>query len=176
MDDADRQILSDLRAKLPIDQFNLEKECNRQPIIYDEVGEWVARIKAGCRIAKEHVSFVESDLLLRIRRNPEEFNLPGKLTLDVVKACVKVNTEYKKAFQEYVEADRLANEASTLLESVSERKSAVRDLVRLWISHYYDKTDEVNGEEWREAQDAIQALRDKKAAQEERHEDNVEVE
>jgi len=177
MTDEDRQILSDLRAKLPIDQFELEKECCQQPITYDEVGEWVASVKAVARVAKEHVSFVESDLTLRIRKNPEEFGLPdGKPTVDTVLASVKVNPEYKQAFEDYIEADRLSNEAATLLESVAQRKSSVRDLVRLYIAHNYEKTDQVNGDEWREAQDAIQAIRDKKAAAEERNEHSVEEE
>jgi len=176
MIDEDRQILSDLRRKLPIDQFELERECCQQPIIYDEVGEWVASVKAAARVAKEHVSFVESGLLLRIRKNPEEFYLVGKLTVDVVAATVKVTPEYRRAFQEYVEAERLANEAGTLLESVAERKSSVRDLVRLYISHYYEKTDELNKDEWQSAQDAIEDLRKKRAEEEDRNEDNVEVE
>lgn len=176
MIDADRQLLSDLRAKLPIDQFELETECCKQPLIYDEVGEWVALVKAKARTAKGHVGFVEADLSLRIRQNPEKFQLSGKPTVDAVTATVKVHSEYMKAFQDFVEAERLANEASTLLESVSERKSSVRDLVRLWISHYYDKTDEVNGEEWRNAQSEIEDIRRKKAEEEDRNLDNVEEE
>ena len=176
MNDTDRQLLAELRAKLPIDQFDLERECCRQPIIYDEVGEWVASVKAVSRIAKEHVGFVESDLSLRIRQNPGEFHLSEKPTVGAVTACVKVHSEYRQAFQDYVEAERLANEASTLLESVAERKSSVRDLVRLYIAHYYEKTDEVNGEEWRDAQAAIEDLRRKRADEEDQNEDNVEVE
>jgi hypothetical protein len=177
MTDEDRRFLTDLRQKLQIDQFDLETECCKQPIIYDEVGEWVASIKAVSRTAKEHVSFVESDLILRIRRNPAEFSIPdGKLTVDVVNSCVKTNLEYTQAFQEYVEAERLANEAITLLESVAERKSSVRDLVRLYIAHYYEKTDELNKEEWEHAQGAIEALRRKKAIEEDSNEDNVEEE
>ena len=177
MTEEEQQILGDLRKKLPIDQFELERECCQQPIVYDEVGEWVASVKAASRTAKEHVSFVESDLILRIRRNPEEFNIPdGKLTVDVVNSCVKTNPEYTQAFQEYVAAERLANEAITLLESVAERKSSVRDLVRLFIAHYYEKTDELNKDEWEHAQGAIEALRKKRAAEEDRIEDNVEEE
>lgn len=179
MTDEDRQILSDLREKLPIDQFELERECCQQPIVYDEVGEWVASIKAKSKIAKEHVSFVESDLTLRIRKNPEDFGLKkdAKPTVDAVTASIKVSPEYRQAFEDYVEADKLANEAATLLESVGQRKSSVRDLVRLYIAHYYEKTDEVNGDEWRAAQDAIQDLRNKRAAEEEdRNENSVEVE
>ena len=176
MTDEDRQILNDLRQKLPIDQFELENECCKQPIIYDEVGEWVALVKREARLAKEHVAFVEADLYLRIRNNPEEFGISGKFTIDVIKACVKTHSEYIQAFQEHVDAERLANEASTLLESVAERKSSVRDLVRLFIAHYYEKTDELNKEEWQSAQSAIDDIRSKRAAEEDRNEDNVEEE
>ena len=177
MTDEEKMVLQGLRDKLPVDQFELEKECCEQPIVYDEVGEWVASVKAASKVAKEHVSFVESDLTLRIRKKPEEFGLlVGKPTVDAVVASIKVNPEYRQAFEDYVEADKLANESATLLESVAQRKSSIRDLVRLYIAHYYEKSDELNHEEWREAQDAIQALRNKRAAEEDRNEDNVEVE
>jgi len=178
MNGEDRQKLNDLRGRLLIDQFGLERECCKQPIVYDEVGEWVALIKSRSKIAKEHVSFVESDLTLKIRKNPQDFDLPaGKPTVDAVIASIKVNPEYKQAFLDYIEADKLANEAAVLLESVGERKSSVRDLVRLYIAHYYEKTDELNHEEWKNAQDAITALRNKRAAEKEDNaEDNVEEE
>lgn len=179
MTDEDRQILSDLREKLPIEQFELERECCEQPIVYDEVGEWVALVKAKSKIAKEHVSFVESDLTLRIRKNPEEFGLKKdvKPTVDAVVASIKVNPEYKQAFQDYIEADKLANEASILLESAGQRKSSIRDLVRLYVAHYYERTDEVNHEELESAQEAIIAIRNKRATQKEDvDEDSVEEE
>ena len=167
MTEEDREILNDLKAKLSIDQFELEKECCEQPIIYEEVGCWVASVKARSKIAKEHVSFVESDLSLRIRKNPESFDLSGKPTVDAVIACVKVNSEYKQAFQDYIEADRLSNEASTLLESVAQRKSSIRDLVRLYVNDYFSRADEVTHEEWRGAERAILELRNKKAVEKE---------
>lgn len=179
MTEEEQQLLSDLRKKLPIDQFELERECCQQPIVYDEVGEWVALVKAKSKTAKEHVSFVESDLTLRIRKNPEDFGLKKdvKPTVDAVAASIKVSPAYIQAFEEYIEADKLANEAAILLESVGQRKSSIRDLVRLFISHYYEKTDELNHEEWKNAERAIYDLRNKKAAEEEDNaEDNVEVE
>jgi len=145
MVDEDKQLLADIRSKLPIDLYELEHECNNQSILYDEVGSWVASVRATAKIAKEHVSFVEADLSLRIRKNPKSFGLSEKPTVDAVTSSVKISSEYKTAFEEYIEADKLANEASTLLESVAQRKSGLRDLVRLYINDYYSKTDEVGG-------------------------------
>ena len=120
MVDEDRRALQDLRDKLPIDSFDLEKECCRQPIIYDEVGEWVASVKAKSKVAKEHVSFVESDLTLRIRKNPEDFGLKKdvKPTVDAVIASIKVSPEYRQAFQEYIEADKLFNDAAIIYSTL----------------------------------------------------------
>lgn len=163
----DKLILVELRSKLPIDIYELEHECNNQSILYDEVGSWVATIKAKARIAKKHVSFVEADLRLRIRKDPASFGLivGKKYTLDIIAAVVETNSEYIKAFEEYVEAERLANEASTLLESVAERKSGVRDLVRLYVNDYFSKVDEVSSNDWKTAEADITAFRNKRAAQ-----------
>lgn len=171
----DELMLVELRRKLPIDIYELEYECNNQSILYDEVGSWVATIKADARIAKKHVSFVEAALRLKIRKDPKSFGLTDgkKYTLDIVSALVETNSEYIKAFEEYVEAERLANEASTLLESVAERKSGVRDLVRLYVNDYFSKADEVTHEDWKVGQDAIIAMRNKRAAEEDLSEDNL---
>jgi len=178
LNDEERAYLANLRDKLPIDRFELERECCDQAITYDEVGSWASEVKATAKIAKEHVSFVESRLSLEIRRNPSKFGITGKPTVDTVVAAVKTHPEYMQAFKDYVEADRLANDAANLLESVAQRKSGIRDLVRLYIHNYYsERDDQVNATDWREGEQAIQEIRTQRAlAGEDMAEDRVEEE
>lgn len=173
----DRDILEDFRARLPLDRFELEKECCEQAIVYDEIGSWVSEVKARAKVAKEHISFVESELSLDIRKNPDNYDLPGKVTEGVVTAAINTHERYRKAFADYVEEDRLANEASTLLLAAEQRKSGIRDLVRLYIHNYYSgQEDVVSTNGWEEGERAIRDMRRNRIVEEDLGEDNSVVE
>jgi len=176
MSEEHKENLSYFKQKLPIDQFNLEKECLQQASLYEEIGEWVSSIRAEAKRAKEHVDFIRADLSLKIRKKPEDFDLSGKVTEGSIDAVITTNKEYKDAIATYIETDKLANEASILLSAVEQRKSMLRDLVRLFIYSYYSREDVVNGEDWKKAEQAILDLRSEKVKEEQEDEEVVEEE
>lgn len=177
MTEDDKQILADFREKLPIDQFELEKECSQQSIVYDEIGSWVSIVKGRAKTAKEHIEYVKASLSLEIRKNPTIYGLKEKPTETSITAVITVNEEYRQAFKDYIDADMLANEASILLAAAEQRKSGVRDLVRLYVNDYFSKSDSLGQEDWKNAEQAIIEARNKRAAEEEdRVVDNVEEE
>ena len=177
MTEEDKQMLAYFREKLPVDQFELEKECSQQSIVYDEIGSWVSVVKARAKTAKEHVEFVKAGQSLEIRKNPTSYGLKEKPTETSIAAVITVSKEYRQAFKDYIDADCLAAEASVLLASAEQRKSGVRDLVRLYVNDYFSKTDSLGQEDWRSAEAAIIEARNKRAAEEEdRKEDAVEEE
>lgn len=163
MTNEDIQTLVYFRGKLPVDPLELERENSQQPALLDEVGEWVSGVKALSKVAKEHVDFVKADLSLRIRKNPGSFGLTGKITEGSVDATITVSSEYQQAVGEYIEADKLANEASNLLLSVEQRKSSISNLVRLYVNNYYSSEKPISDEEWKESEAAIIAMRNRKA-------------
>jgi len=164
MTDEDREILSEFRSRLPLDRLELETECCQQAIVYDDIGSWVADVKAQAKIAKEHISFVESELLLAIRKDPKEYGLPEKSTVDAVRSTVNIHERYRKAFLDYVEADRLASEASILLDSAQQRQSGLRDLVRLYVNNYYSQEQSgLDTSGWEQGEKAIMDTRRKRA-------------
>ena len=162
MTDEDMQILIELRDRLPIDQFNLEVENSQQPALFDEVGHWVSGIKAAARTAKEHIEYVKADLFSRIRKDPESFDLSGKIVNDAVNSKVITHQEYQEAVKDWIDADKLATEASILLSSVEQRKSLIGNLVQLFIRAYYHNEKPVNSDNWRSDEEAIVALRNQK--------------
>lgn len=177
MTDEDKQMLAYFRDKLPIDLYELEKECSQQSIVYDEIGSWVSEVKAKAKTAKEHVEYTKADLSLTIRENPTSYGLKEKPTESSITVVITVDESYRQAFKDYIEADNLANKASVLLTSAEQRKSGVRDLVRLYVNDYFSKTDALSQGDWKHAEAAIIEARDKKAAEEEaRRSDNVEEE
>jgi len=163
LSDEDKQKLDYFRDKLPIDQFSLEKENSQQPVLFDEVGQWVSGIKAAAKTAKEHIEFVKADLFSKVRKRPEDYDLTGKITNDSIGSVVTTHSDYQEAVREYIEANRLSDEASTLLSSVEQRKSLIGNLVQLFIRAYYHSDKPVDDSSWRDDEEAIIALRNQKA-------------
>jgi len=175
MNEEHRESLNHFRQHLPINQFSLEQECLQQAALYEEIGEWVSSVRADAKRSKEHLDFIKADLSLKIRKNPETYGLSGKVTEGSIDAVITTSNEYQGAVTTYIEADKLANEASVLLAAVEQRKSMLRDLVRLFIYSYYSREDVVSSGDWKSAEEAILDLRSKKA-NEDREENEHEVE
>jgi hypothetical protein len=171
MNEENKEALNRFKQRLPVDQFSLEKECVEQPSLYEEIGEWTSSMRAEAKRSKEHLSFIQADLSLKIRKNPETYGLSGKVTEGFIDAVIITSEEYQQALTNSIETDTLANEASVLLAAVEQRKSMLRDLVRLFIYSYYSREDVVSHEDWKSAEEAILDLRSKKA-----NEDREEVE
>lgn len=134
------EFLAQMTAKLPIDHNDLEGEWIRQPGLYAEVGEWSAELRKDAKLAKQHAEFVYSELLLDVHKDENHKNLP-KTTEPVVKAWIITQDDYQEAITEAHESDRLANDSLRLLEAMDQRKSALRDLVRLYVHEYYSDQD-----------------------------------
>lgn len=136
-----KETLSELKSRLPVDQYNLEVECSKQPSLLEEVGEIAAEVKRASRAAKEHLEYVRADLSTKIRKKPEDYNILGKFTVDVIAATVILQSDYQKAVEDMLDAAEQADAFSTLLLAVEQRKSLIRDAVSLYIHQYYSSQD-----------------------------------
>ena len=170
-------MLEFLREKLPINQFDLDKENSFQSVLYDQAGEWVAGVRADAKIAKEHIDFVKSDLSLKIRRDPKAYGLsepPKKNTEGAINSVIITHPEYQAAVADSIDADRMAYEASILLSAIEKRSSGISNLVRLFVRAYYSSDNPVGEQEWRDSEDAIMALRNKRLMEEDQIKDDIE--
>ena len=172
MDEEQRQGLEYFKGRIPVDEFNLEKECREHPSLLAELGTWVSSIKADAKTKKRRVDFVESGISLKVRKNPKAYGLEEKPKEGAISAVITIDEEYQQAVVDSIEADRIAFEASILLSSMEDRGSRLRDLVKLFIHNYYSSPDNaVNREGWEKAEAAIVALRNSDDQEEERVEE-----
>jgi len=145
MDKNTREILDELKAKLPINQYALDVECRNQAALLEEVGELTAAIRKEAKVAKEHVEYVKADLANKIRKNPEKYGLT-KTTDSAVSSAVILQKEYQEAVKKMLDLTEEAECFSTLLTAVEQRKSLIRDAVSLFIHQYYS-SQELTSEE-----------------------------
>jgi hypothetical protein len=169
------QMLEFLREKLPINQFDLDRENSFQSVLYDQAGEWVAGVRAEAKVAKEHIDFVKADLSLKIRRDPAAYGLSEKKNTEgAINSVIVTHRDYQQAIADSIDADRMAYEASILLNAIEKRSSGISNLVRLFVRAYYSSDNPVGDQEWRDSEEAIMALRRKRLMEEDQIQDDIE--
>ncbi len=124
-----------IRARLLIDQYNLDDECIKQPAFYAEVCNELPEYKAEYRRAKARFERAQADLEGEIRQDPGAYGLV-KPTRDAVEACIIRQDSYGTAQEEVIEAEYFSNSIEQLLHQVEQRKSMIRDLVVLFEKNY----------------------------------------
>ena len=165
-------LLKKLKNDIQIDEFALEKECVKQPQLYAEIGALYVDAKAAARNAKKVVDFLQDDLDEKIRLNAEKFSLTGRITESAISSTIRRDLNYRRLFENYLELQRISDHFQILLDSAAQRKSAIKDLVSLYIYNYYSDTTmgkEIHATDKIIEQQIIQARKDKIDRQE--HED-----
>lgn len=139
MRDDIQKVLKQLKQRLEIDEYALEKECRDQPLLYAEIGELYVEAKSEAREAKEAVDFVKADLDSKIRTSPEEYGVT-KLTEGSIASTILQRTEYDKAQHSFLSKQEIVDAFQILLSAAEQRKAMLRDLTSLWIYNYYSDT------------------------------------
>ena len=125
-----------LRQKLPIDRDSLHEEAERQAELAAEAGELSADLRADAKRAKLRSEEAQASADAEIRAAPEKFNL-AKVTESAVASAVLLHKEVRSARSEQVEAERLAERASSLAVAYQHRKSMIQVEVELWVTNYW---------------------------------------
>ena len=136
MDDIFKQKLEELRAKLPIDKFNLDEECRNQAVLYDEVGDLRTKTRDEFHRAENKLNFVKSDLYMKIRHDPAKYGI-DKITEASLEAAINLQPEFIEAQEDLIDAGGLSDSFGNLLNAVEQRKSMLKELVSLFLVQYY---------------------------------------
>lgn len=149
-----------VKARLPIDKYNLDDECMKQPAFYSEVSNMVPRAKATYRSAKILLEHIEAELEGNVRESPESYNIGAKPTRDAVSACIKRQDSYYDAQKAMIDAQYISDALEQLLEQVAQRKSMIRDLVRLYEKEYqqYQQMSSMQGDSRRLADSQAESI------------------
>jgi hypothetical protein len=138
--------LAECRSMLRINPMELDEECRRQPEKFEAVGQLATRAKALSRKAKDLLDYTESEIKSKVRRDPANYGLTGKVTNDAVNETVEIQTELQDAKRDYIELSKLSDGFSILVNSMEQRKAMLRDLVSLYVHKYYSNQS-LSGEE-----------------------------
>lgn len=138
--------IESIKSKITIDQFQLEGECLKQPVLFERVASLSAEAKAESRRAKEEMEAVKAETELAVRANPDAYGI-GKVTESTISAAVSVNDNCRLAVKKFIDIQEVSDKFIALEMSCEQRKSAVRDLITLYIHNYYSQTKTPMNEE-----------------------------
>jgi hypothetical protein len=132
------EYIESIKCRIEIDKYNLSEECVKQPSLYEEVAGKLSALLKAAKIAKDKVDRVKAELDINIRKDPSVFGLETvKLTESVVASAILTQSKYHDAFDEYLDAEELANRYKVVVVAVEIKKSMLRDLVSLAERDYY---------------------------------------
>jgi hypothetical protein len=78
----------------------------------------------------------EAELEMAIRTKPDRFGLE-KVTEATIKACVVNQESYQAAKSKVIEAQHEVDMLDAALDAIDDRRHALQDLVKLWLTDYY---------------------------------------
>lgn len=122
---------------LEIDEFNLEREWTRQPKLYFLWARETAEARLAMDEAKADAELARAEADSAVRDDPVGHGINGKVTEKMVEAAVLQSAGHVGAVRKLARAKHRYEIMSALVSALEQRKSALENLVRLYLANYY---------------------------------------
>ena len=123
---------------LEIDKFSLDKEWERQSILYMEWAEKVAEKQLHRDKMKFNLEYVKANLDYQIRSSPEKYGIVRVTEASIQNAIIN-QPEYIAAKDKFIKAEYDLSLAQSIKEALHHKKKALENLTQLWLSGYYSE-------------------------------------
>jgi hypothetical protein len=120
--------------KISVDDLDLE--CKEQSELMFKYSEHAANTEKDRDNKKANLEYIHAQLDKEIREDPDKYNL-GKITEGKVDAAIKRQKKYQEAEKAYIEAKFEASVAKGAVQSFSDRKTQLSNLVELYKGQYF---------------------------------------
>lgn len=119
---------------LEIDKHNLDEEIIRQPVLFQEVADACAEAESERDFMKHELGVIDAKIDGEVRAE-----LQTKATEGMVKSRIQADKRHVAAFTDWLEAKKRSDKLEGLKESLKQRSYALRGLVALYTSSYYEE-------------------------------------
>jgi hypothetical protein len=121
---------------LIIEDTALDLECLDQASLFMKYAKHLAETRREVDEAKQNVDIVRAETDKKIRESPEKYGLE-KITEGAVQAVVLTEKEYKKAYQDFLDAKYESDMASNAVQAMNIRKDMLEALIKLNGQSYF---------------------------------------
>lgn len=115
----------------------LDKEWIGQPKLYFLWSEKLRKAKKRLEREERDFRLVQSDIDLKIRKDPKKFGLAADAKEKAIANVVLQQKKYKKAQKEVFKKQDRVNTLRNVIAALDQRKKALEKLVDLFISQYF---------------------------------------
>ena len=126
----------DFETDLELDPMQLDVEWIDQSKLYMQYAEACGHAVKMEQKAHERVKTVRSELILEANKGGEKL-VGVKVTLSTIEAWYRTHPTYKEAKKEWHEAEYNASLFKSALTALTNKRSALENLVRLWLGEYF---------------------------------------
>jgi hypothetical protein len=119
-----------------IDENILDVELLEQPSLMAKYSRMLAEAQRDRDLAKERLDLIKAEIDLDIRDNPQNYKL-AKTTEAAITNCILMEEDYQNAQKEWNEANFQVNVLHGVIKAIENRKSALENLVKLFLSNYF---------------------------------------
>jgi hypothetical protein len=141
----------------PYDEINIDKYKLHEEVSLngERVVFWGDRFveaeKQKKKVAKL-VGEIRAELELKIRKNPEEFDIPGKPTESAVNSAVILQEEFQKAQEHLIDVEAMVKRYKIISDTFFQRKDLIKEEIKLFLGEYYTSSEiELSSQEIEEA-------------------------
>jgi len=129
--------LSKLKDELRIDKYALDEEWQRQSLLYNKWAEAYAEAVEERDIAELELDVVEAELFESVKKDWRRYGLDRSPTDTRAKQIVKLQPQYREAYERYVKAKKNVNMIEAARRALEHKKKALEFITLLWLANYY---------------------------------------
>lgn len=130
--------MNDFENEITIDKYSLDLEFERQPMLYHKYALLLTEAETKRDMLKNKIDVVHAQLNGMIRSDPKGYGIE-KPTETAIESAIIQTQDYKNAIEEHSQAVYEAKILKTAVESLMQKKTALENLVRLYLGEYYSK-------------------------------------
>jgi regulator of replication initiation timing len=134
---------ADFSADVKINRFQLDKECEIHPSLYQYYSDLLSEARTAKDRAEAALSLVKAEVELAIRGCPPE---GIKVTETSIKAMVEANEDVQGAGKKLRRKKTEIYTFESAVTSLEHRKRMLDNLTQLWSKGYYAKPGEFVGD------------------------------
>jgi len=120
-----------------INKYRLDEELVKQPQLFYKWAKAEVTASDKAARAKDRVEITKSEIEIRIRRNPEAYDLPSNPKEALVKAAVCTHPKVKRDNSRYLRALRTKRLLESAVKSMEHRKKSLEGLVTTNIQMHF---------------------------------------
>jgi hypothetical protein len=138
----------DYENDLHLDRDELDIDWEAHPMRSFGYSLAVAEAKRVLDDLKREHRLLVAETYLDVKKNPEDYDLPDKPTVDQVKSAAESDEQCEDMYRKVINAQYELNVLQGALKALDDKKSAMENLVRLHGQSYFStpQTDQEGGE------------------------------